>query len=136
MGVNAEDALEAQRRYALWLLWTTRTGAALLVISFVLYAGGFVAPYVPIDRLPSLWSLPAGEFLRQAAIAPGWHGWAALILHGDMLVLGAIAMLISSSILCLAAAVPVFWKRGERLLVAVCVLQIAVLVLAASGILG
>ena len=134
--VNVEDTLDAQRRYARFLLVTTRLGAALLVATFVAYAAGWIAPFVPIERLPSLWSLPASEFLRQAHIPPGWHGWAALILHGDMLVLGAIALLITSSILCLAAAMPLFWKRGERAMVALCVLQIAVLVVAASGVLA
>ena len=134
--VSDDGALDAQRRYARFLLLTTRLGAALLVASFVAYAAGWVAPYVPIERLPSLWTLPAADFLREAHIRPGWNGWAALILHGDMLVLGAIAILITSSILCLAAAMPLFWKRGERALVALCALQIAVLALAASGVLA
>lgn len=127
------DPLAAQRRYAHWLLVTTRIGAALLVLTFVAYAAGWIAPHVPIERLPSLWRLPSSEFLRQTGTPAGWRGWAALILHGDMLVLGAIALLITSSILCLAAAVPVFWRHGERLLVALCALQILVLALAASG---
>ena len=134
--VSDDGALDAQRRYARFLLLTTRLGAALLVASFVAYAAGWVAPYVPIERLPSLWTLPAADFLREAHIRPGWNGWAALILHGDMLVLGAIALLITSSILCLAAAMPLFWKRGEKLLVVLCALQIAVLALAASGVLA
>ena len=132
VGLNA-DALAAQRRYARWLLVTTRIGAVLLVLTFVTYVSGWVAPFVPIERLPSLWNLSASEFLRQVGVQPGFHGWASRLLHGDMMVLGAIALLITSSILCLAAAMPVFWKAGERLLVLLCVLQIAVLALAASG---
>jgi hypothetical protein len=129
----SDDALDAQRRYARFLLVSTRLGAGLLVAAFVAYVAGWVRPYVPIERLPALWTLPASEFLRATGIQPGWNGWAPLILHGDMLVLGAIALLITSSILCLAAAIPLFWKRGERALVVLCALQIAVLVLAASG---
>ena len=136
MDVGHGDPLEAQRRYARWLVATSRIGAVLLALSFVLYVTGAVKPYVPIERLPSLWSLPASEFLRTAGIAPGWHGWAALIRHGDMLVLAAIGFLISSSILCLAAALPIFWKRHERALSALCILQIVVLALAASGLLA
>lgn len=127
------DALDAQRRYGRWLLVTTRLGAVLLVVAFVLYVTGAVSPHVPIERLPKLWKLPASQFLEQAHIAPGWHGWTTLIAHGDMLVQAAIALLISSSILCLAAVVPLFWKRGERMIAVLCVLQIAVLVFAASG---
>jgi hypothetical protein len=132
VGVNG-DPLAAQRRYARWLLVTTRIGAALLVLTFIAYVTGWTAPHIPIERLPSLWGLSSSEFLRQTGTPAGWRGWAGLIPHGDMLVLGSIAVLITSSILCLAAAVPIFWKHGERMLVALCVLQILVLALAASG---
>lgn len=128
------DPLAAQRRYARWLLATTRFGALLLVVTFTAYVAGWVKPYVAIERLPSLWKLPASEFLRQVGMAPGFHGWASRLMHGDMLVLGSVALLISSSIFCLAAAVPVFWRQRERLMVALCVLQIVVLVIAASGL--
>lgn len=134
--VTAHEALEAQRRYAKWLRWTTRVGVALLAITFAIYLTGLVPDYVPIARLPSLWGLPAAEVLRQTHIAPGWHGWASLILHGDMLVLGTLGALICSSILSLVAALPVFWKRGERMLVAISLAQIAVLAVAASGVLA
>jgi len=46
--VSDDGALDAQRRYARFLLLTTRLGAVLLVASFVAYAAGWVAPYVPI----------------------------------------------------------------------------------------
>ena len=129
------ELLAAQRRYARWLAWSTRTAVVLLVAAFVLYVTGAVTPYVPISRLPELWTLPASEYLHRTGIAPGWHGWARLIAHGDMLVLAAVALLIGSTIFCLAGVVPIFWRRGERLLALVCVLQIAVLLLAASGLL-
>jgi hypothetical protein len=131
-----QEALEAQRRYAKWLRWTTRVGVVLLVVTFAIYITGVVPDYVPISRLPSLWGLPAAEVLRQTHIAPGWHGWASLILHGDMLVLGTLGALICSSILCLAAALPIFWKRGEHALVIISVMQIVVLAIAASGVLA
>lgn len=127
------DPLAAQQRYARWLLATTRLGAVLLVVSFTAYVFGWLEPYVPIERLPSLWKLPASEFLRQVGVSPGFHGWASRLMHGDMLVLGAVALLISSSIFCLAAAVPVFRRQGERVMAALCVLQIVVLAIAASG---
>jgi hypothetical protein len=137
MAVNRDDGpLAAQRRYARWLAWGTRIGVVLLALAFVLYVTGVVLPYVPIERLPELWHLSATEYLHRTGIDAGWHGWARLIGHGDMLVLGAIALLIGCSILCLAGVVPLFWQRRERLMALVCVLQIAVLALAASGLLA
>lgn len=53
-----------------------------------------------------------------------------------MLSLTAIALLASCSIPCLATVIPVFRARGERIFALICVAQIAVLLLAASGMLA
>jgi len=122
-----------QRRYARWLAWGTRVGLAFLVLAFLAYLFG-IAPHVPIDRLPALWDLSAPQVLRETGVRPGWH-WAT-IYRIDMLVLATIALLSSISIACVAAVLPMFAKRGDRVFVAICILQIAVLVLAASGLLS
>ena len=135
--VSDDGALDAQRRYARFLLLTTRLGAVLLVASFIdTRRVGWRPTCRSNSCLHSGRCPPRISCARRSHIRPGWPGWAALILHGDMLALGAIAILITSSILCLAAAMPLFWKRGEKLLVVLCALQIAVLALAASGILA
>lgn len=123
-----------QERYALWLAWGARLGLALLVMSFLVYVAGLLDPHVPIERLPSLWGLPSADFLRETGTGAGW-GWVALAHRGDMLNLVGIAVLASCSIACLSAVVPVFRERGERVFVAICVVQIAVLLFAASGFL-
>lgn len=130
--MELNDAFAPQRRYARWLRWSTRIATILLVAACIVYVSGLIAPHVPIARLPELWGLPASKFLVAEGLRPGWS-WAAQLPQGDMLVLAAIATLISASILCLAAIAPLFWKRGERLFVAMCILQIAVLLVAASG---
>ena len=136
MELNGDDpALAAQRRYATWLAWGTRLGLALLVLGFAAYATGLVAPHVPIERLPSLWQRPASELLQETGVRAGW-GWAALIHRSDMIVLAGIALLASCSIPALVAAMPVFKRAREVIFVAICILQIAVLVLAASGVLA
>jgi hypothetical protein len=129
------DLEEVQQRYARWLAWCSRAGLALLVIGFLAYVTGLVDPHVPIERLPALWHRSAAEVLREIGLRPGW-GWAELTHRSDMLILAGIGMLASCSIPCLAAAIPVFHARRERIFVAVCLLQIAVLALAGSGILS
>ena len=123
-----------QLRYARWLAWGTRAGLACLVLAIAAYIFG-IAPHVPIERLPALWELSAPQLLRETGMKPGWH-WASLLHRSDMLLLAAIALLSSISIACVAAVVPAFAKRGDRVFVAICVLQIAVLLLAASGLLA
>lgn len=129
------DELAAPTRYGHWLAWGTRLGFTLLVLSFVAYVTGLLAPHVPIERLPLLWERSASELLEQTGLRAGW-GWSALLHRSDMLVLAAIALLASCSIPCLAAVIPVFRAKGERVFMAICLLQIAVLVVAASGLLS
>lgn len=126
---------EEQGRYAGVLEWFTRLGLVLLAAAFLAYATGLLPSHVPIDRLPQLWGLPAGEFLARTATPAGW-GWVRLLGRGDMLNLAGIGLLAGCSMLCLASILPVYLKRRERLYAAIVVAQMAVLVLAAWGILG
>ena len=122
-----------QSRYARWLAWGTRVALACLMAGFLAYVLG-LAPHVPIEKLPAIWQVPSAQLLRDTGLRPGWH-WASLLHRSDMLVLAAIALLSSVSIACVAAVIPLFARRGERVFAAMCVLQIVVLLLAASGLL-
>ncbi|HYC36078.1 MAG TPA: hypothetical protein VEC19_06630 [Usitatibacter sp.] len=128
------DALAAQRAYARWLTWGTRLGLGLLVASFAAYVLG-LAPHVPIERLPQLWQRPASDLLAATGVRAGW-GWAAMLPASDMLVMAAIAILATCSIPCLLVAAIAFGRQRERVLVAVCVMTVAVLALAISGVLA
>lgn len=129
------DLAAAPKRYATWLLWGTRVGLVLLVIAFIAYAGGFLAPHVPIERTAALWGQPAATMLQDTGLRAGWD-WARHLPRSDMLSLAAIALLASCSIPCLAVAIPPFARGRESLLAWICLIQIAILVLAASGVLA
>ena len=132
--MTGDDTRSAPRRYAAWLAWGSRLGLGLLAVSFALYVGG-VAPQVPIEQLATLWGRPSAEYLQRAGLHAGWH-WASLLQRSDMLVIAAIALLASCSIACLAAVIPVFVRNREVALAWICVAQVAVLAVAASGWLG
>ena len=132
--IDSAGLAAAPKRYASWLAWGARIGLALLVLGFVAYASGIVAPHVPIERLPELWSRSSADLLREVGLRPGW-GWAELFPRSDVLILAGIAILASCSLPPLAAVIPVFASRRERLFISICILQIAVLLLAASGVL-
>jgi len=123
---------QPHERYARWLAWGARVGFALLVAGFAAYVLGIVDPHVPIQRLPELWHRSAPEVLREIGLEPGW-GWAQLLHRSDMVILLGIGVLASCAIPCLAAVLPIFRARGERAFALICVAEIAVLGLAASG---
>lgn len=123
----------ARRGYARWLRRGTWLGVVVLVAGFAAYILG-ATPQVPIEHLPALWDRPAATYLEQTGLRPGWH-WASLVHRSDMLALAGLALLASCSIASLVAAIGPFHRGGERVFVVICILQIAVLVLAASGLL-
>jgi hypothetical protein len=133
--MSEPSATPVQERYARWLERGSRVGLALLVVGLFLYVSELVTPHVPIERLPALWGLPAHHYLQEARIPRGW-GWAALAHRGDLMNLAGIAVLAGCSMLPLAAALLHFRAQGERLYSAICALEIVVLLLAASGLLG
>lgn len=125
---------DEQLRYARWLEWGTRIGLAVLVTVFLAYGVGLTEPHVPHSRLPEVWNLPVSEFLLATGSPTGWD-WLLHLHRGDIANLIGIALLTGCSLLCLLVLVPVYARRGDRVYVAICVAQILVLLLAASGVL-
>lgn len=122
-----------QTRYAEWLRWSGWFGLTLLVVASLLYVIGILPPHVPVGDLPRVWTMSS----RELAASLGGHGhwaWVALLHKGDMLSLLGIAVLSGCSALPLLAVVGIYLRRGDRLFAALCLLQVAVLALAASGV--
>ncbi len=132
------DAIEPgadQARYARLLAIGTNLGLGMLVVLFGIYMLGVVDPHVPHERLPDLWHLPAGDFLKLARLEAGW-GWTARLRQADILTLLGIVTLAFCSVPCLLAVMPIYWKSRQRLLFAICGLEVVVIVMAASGYLA
>lgn len=126
---------EARRRYALWLAWGSGVGFALLVAAFGAYVLDIVPAHVPLERLPELWILSSAEFRAESGIPAGW-GWAGLAHRSDLTNVAVIAALASWSMACIGAILPIFVARRWWPFVAICALELAVLGLAASGLLA
>lgn len=126
---------EEQLVYAGLLTWSTRVGLLVLMLSFAAYVSGVSPSFVPMERLPALWSLPVGQFLAETGMPTGW-GWVLLLKHGDVQGLAGIVILAGCSVPCLLALVPVYAARRDRAYVAVCLAEVAVVLLAASGLLS
>ena len=85
--------------------------------------------------MPRYWNLPVEEYLAAAGVEPGW-GWVEHIAKGDYINLVGVAMLSSVSVVCYVRLLPLLWKERDRIYMAIAALEIVVLVLAASGVLG
>jgi hypothetical protein len=133
-GVPAVVQPPEQQRYATLLDWGTRIGLALLVLSFAAYLSGLMDSHVPPQKLPELWMHPVGRYLELTNTPTGW-GWLAKIHLGDMAGLLGIALLAGCSVLCLLALVPLYLARGDKAFAVICLAEVAVVVLAASGLL-
>ena len=132
--MNELDTTQEQLRYATLLYWGSRSGLAISVIAFLAYVFGLLPAHVPMDQLPSLWHLPLKEYLAATNTPTGWH-WMTMLKLGDFASLFGIAWLSSCSLLCLLSIIPIYNARRDRVFAAICVLEFAILVLAASGIL-
>ncbi|MDP1900570.1 MAG: hypothetical protein Q8K96_08970 [Rubrivivax sp.] len=124
-----------QLRYARLLDWGTRVGLVILLLSFAAYVLGLAESHVPPQQLPELWGHPVGRFLELTGTPTGW-GWLALVHRGDIAGLLGIAILAGSSVLCLLALVPLYMARKDKAFVAICLAEVAVVALAASGVLS
>ena len=123
----------AQSIYARWLAAGTWLGIALLVTGFLAYVTGTLPAYVPLDQLPGLWGLPLERYLEAAHAPTGW-GWIALAGHGDYFNYCGVAVLCSITVLCYLRVLPLLAAR-ERSFALIAAAQIAVLLVAASGLL-
>lgn len=131
---SVDDVVQApeQLRYARLIDASTRIGMLVLVATFAVYVLGIFDPYVPVHRLPELWSQPVGRFLELTQSPTGW-GWLALLHRGDVAGLLGIVILAGCSLPCLLALLPLYLRRGDRAFAAICLAEVAVIVLAASG---
>lgn len=134
MDTPSKYASPEELRYARVLDVSVKAGLGLLILSFAAYLSGILPPHIPFDQLPKYWGLPVKEFVKATNTPTGW-GWLSLIAKGDMVNLVAIAFMAGVSAICSVAVLPIFARQREKAHLVIAVLQILVLVLAASNIL-
>jgi hypothetical protein len=124
-----------QAVYARWLARGNRVALVVMLAGFAAYLAGLWSPLVHRRELSGLWHLSARDYLQHTGVPTGW-GWFGQLTHSDMATLLGIALLAACSLPALLMVALHYWRRGERLAGLLAMLQIAVLVLAASGVIG
>jgi hypothetical protein len=121
--------------YARWLDRASRAGFALCLCAFIVYAGGLLPSYLAASELPRYWGMSASRFVALTNMPHGWE-WLRFLGYGDMLNLGAVAVLALVTPLCYARVVPRLVAERDWLEAALAAAQLLVLAAAASGFLA
>jgi len=132
---KSAGASEAQILYANILNMGMLTGLASLVVIFILYATGILSPLIPLEKVQTYWVLPVHEYLEQSGIQAGW-AWLGELQHGDMLNYIPIAFLSLLTVICYITLIPGLIRKKDTTYLVIAILEIMVLLFAASGIVG
>ncbi len=124
-----------QITYANLLFLAVWLSILLMIVTYVLYVTGILNPHVPINLVQRNWSVCVGDYLHNCEAPHGW-GWLRLVGTGDYLNFVGLAILALITIACYLVLLPGYIGRKEWVYTSICLLEVAVLGLAASGILG
>jgi len=129
------EATPEQILYAKLLEKGMYIGLLILLITFGLYAFGIMDPYIPMNEISKYWTMNVDDYLHHANIKAGW-AWVGMVKYGDFINFIGIVILAGITILCYAAIVPTLMRSKDTIYVVLAILEVIVLTVAASGILG
>jgi len=124
--------LEAPRLYARVLERGVRLSLAVLAATFGLYITRLIPSQIPPQEIEHVWQLPLNDYLRVTGLPTGWQ-WLKHLDHADFLPLLGIAGLTGATLLSYLALCGFYRRHKERVFLAICLLEILVLLFAASG---
>lgn len=132
---KSSGATEAQILYANILNTGMIIGFISLIGIFILYITDILSPLIPLEKVESYWTLPLHEYLEKSGMEVGW-AWFGKLQYGDMLNFVPIAFLSLLTIICYIALIPGLIRKKDVPYTVIALLEIIVLLVAASGILG
>jgi hypothetical protein len=109
-------------------------GLAIIVVTFIVYMSGILSSFIPPQEIPKYWTMASKDFIHTLQAPTGWD-WLALVGKGDYLNFIGIAFLAGLTILCYLVILPILMKKKYTSYVVIAIIEVAVLTLAASGIL-
>jgi hypothetical protein len=131
----APQATEEQVLYANILNKGMLIGLLALIVTFIIYGTGILKPLIPLEQVQNYWVMPVHEYLELSGIHAGW-AWLGKLGYGDMLNFLPIAFLSLLTIFCYLAILPGLMRKKDTAYVVLAIIEVIVLVVAASGILG
>lgn len=131
----AQKATEEQILYANILNKGMLFGLIGLVVTFIIYGAGILEPKIPLEQVQNYWVMPVSDYLEQSGLHAGW-AWLGKLGYGDMLNFLPIAFLSLLTIICYLAILPGLVRKKDTPYVVLAIIEVVVLVVAASGVLG
>jgi hypothetical protein len=138
MDKQPDQKLMASREqiiYANLLLIGVWLGLFSLLLTYTIYLSGLLPHHVPISQVTAHWNVGVDEYIEETGSPHGWR-WLFLLNRGDFLNYAGFAFLGSVSLLCYVVLLWGYLRKKDFLYLLFCALEIAVLTLAASGVLG
>ena len=121
--------------YANLLIIGVLAGLIILVTTYAIYVTGILPAHIEISLIPELWGKGVSEYLAITHSPHGW-GWVPLLAKGDFLNYIGFALLALMTIFCYLVLVRGYVRQKNWIFTVIALLEIVVLSVAASGILG
>jgi hypothetical protein len=121
--------------YANLLIIGVLAGLIILVTTYAIYVTGILPAHIDISLIPELWGKGVGEYLEITHSPHGW-GWVPLLAKGDFLNYIGFVLLALMTIFCYMVLVRGYIRQKNWIFTVIAILEIVVLSVAASGILG
>jgi len=110
-------------------------GLALLFVTYFIYLSGLMPSHVDISLVTGNWGKGVNEYLEITHSPHGW-GWVALLGHGDFLNYIGFTFLALMTVVCYLVLLKGYIAKKDWIYAGIAFLEIAVLSIAASGLLG
>jgi hypothetical protein len=133
-----KQALKPSREqiiYANLLLMGMLAGIIVMIITYAIYVTGILPSHVDMQLITANWGKGIHEYLEITHSPHGW-GWTALLMKGDFLNYIGFVLLALMTIFCYLILVRGYFRKKDWIFGVISILEILVLSLAASGILG
>ncbi len=121
--------------YANILVIGVWSGIAIMAITYAIYMMGLLPLHVDISMMPQLWDKGVDEYLELTHAPRGW-GWIALLGKGDYLNYLGFILLAVMTVICYLVLVKGYLAKKDWIYAGIAILEIVVLCVAASGLLG
>jgi hypothetical protein len=138
MNTSNNEALKPTREqiiYANLLIIGVWLGIIILATTYAIYLTGILPSHVDISSIPKVWGQGVKEYLEITQSPHGW-GWMHLLAKGDFLNYTGFVLLALMTIICYLVLVRGYIRQKNWIFAVIAMLEIIVLSVAASGILG